>query len=116
MRCSSVDEWKTRRGPWEGVGSLRQRADVAEVLGNDDDVVLRKQETKRTYATSYDVAFIFEQLWKKKTIDDLGNRVQQVSYSKSCPMFSLSRFYSLDSTFVCRTRFKGTLPWPVDDL
>ena len=75
MRCHQVNDWRTRRGPWEGEASLAKTVHADE--GDDDDeVVLQKQENKRTYATSYDCGFIFEQLWKKKVVDEHGNRIQ----------------------------------------
>lgn len=75
MRCHAVNDWRTRRGPWHGEGT-RVKTAAQEEGDDDDDVLLQKQESKRTYATSYDCGFVFEQLWKKKVVDEHGNRIQ----------------------------------------
>ena len=86
MRCTPVNAWKTRREPWENSGPVkRTKTAIPEQENEDDEVPLQKQENKRTYATSYDVAFMFEQLWKKKTTDESGNRIPPVSSPKSSP-------------------------------
>lgn len=84
MRCFPVNTWQTKRGPYHpGQKDDSKGATVAKPGEDDEGVLLdgHRAEAKRTYASSYDVAFIFEQLWKKRTTDSTGAKIVPMS----CP-------------------------------
>ena len=80
MRCTPVGEWSTKRQYRPGQrDSSRPPEPVppppVQDEGEDIDVG-RKPENTRTYSSAYDVAFVFEQLWKKRTTDANGEMIQ----------------------------------------
>ncbi|EKX39143.1 hypothetical protein GUITHDRAFT_165043 [Guillardia theta CCMP2712] len=74
MRCFPTTEWKHN--------PLSAREHGAHASVEEDWLLTEQLQGKRkTYASSYDASFIFEQLWKKRFYDHKGRKI----LPRSCP-------------------------------
>eukprot|EP00960_Hanusia_phi_P063516 765503-Hanusia_phi.AAC.3 len=75
MRCFPATQWKH--------SSVRETPEHEELANMEGDLLLTEQlyAKRKTYASSYDASFIFEQLWKKRLYDSRGRKI----FPRSCP-------------------------------
>ena len=78
MRCTPVGTWETRRPkyvPGRGISKAPRRV----LSARDDPAEEKAHEESRhhhSYASSYDVSFIFEALHRKRFVDEQGHSIR----------------------------------------